>query len=110
MLEKISKISQSILTGNNKLYTKADLRSYLQKALRINHNGKANKRNKHRMVNKPVKIETFQTVGVFEKSKLTEKPIKNLSILSPRDILQLVKENPTLKLSRKHNQFFFPYS
>ena len=52
------------------------------------------------MVNKPVKIESFQTVGVFEKSKLTEKPIKNLSILSPRDILQLVKENPTLKLSR----------
>lgn len=38
------------------------------------------------MVNKPVKIESFQTVGVFEKSKLTEKPIKNLSILSPRDI------------------------
>ena len=92
------------------MYTKADLRSYLQKALRINHNGKANKRNKHRMVNKPVKIESFQTVGVFEKSKLTEKPIKNLSILSPRDILQLVKENPNLKLSRKHNQLFFPYS
>lgn len=62
------------------------------------------------MVNKPVKIESFQTVGVFKKSKLTEKPIKNLSILSPRDILQLVKENPTLKLSRKHNQLFFPYS
>ena len=33
------------------------------------------------MVNKPVKIESCQTVGVFEKSKLTEKPIKNLSIL-----------------------------
>lgn len=62
------------------------------------------------MVNKPVKIESFQTDGVFEKSKLIEKPIKNLSILSPRDILQLVKENPTLKLSRKHNQLFFLYS